>query len=141
MSSNNITNATTNATTLDGLQEGSATVPVTADITFIDYPTLLQVDITAIVGTFIFLTIAGVARNPLQGRAWFFLTSFLVIPFAISGAAILVEDIWDSSPEVKALKEYADIPRVFALAGFLYILIVFIGIMRLLSKTAKTKTS
>jgi hypothetical protein len=39
----------------------------------IDYATLLQVDITAIVGTFIFLTVVGLARTQYefqQKKAW-----------------------------------------------------------------------
>lgn len=101
----------------------------------IDYATLLQVDITAIVGTFIFLTVVGLARTQYelqQKKAWWILTSFLVISFAISRAAILIEDIWATNDIIKTVREQVDIPRIFALAGFLYILMVFIGIMRLM---------
>jgi hypothetical protein len=81
----------------------------------IDTSTLLQVDATAIVGIFIFLTIQSFSYNTSeyqQTRTRLFLTSFLVVPFAISALAILVEDNWNIEKEIN---ECVNIPKVAAI--------------------------
>jgi hypothetical protein len=87
----------------------------------IDNATLLQVDITAIVGTFIFLTIQQLSA----ARAWWFVTAFLVIPFTVSAMAILIEDIWASEYVIEVVQQHANIPSIAALAGLFYIFIIF----------------
>ncbi|MGC1134419.1 MAG: hypothetical protein WA941_16445 [Nitrososphaeraceae archaeon] len=98
----------------------------------IDNAVLLQVDITAIVGIFIFLTIEELALGKAgyqQRRIRWFHTSFLVIPFAVSALAILIEDNWSTSFVLKGVQQHVDIPKWAAIAGFAYILIVFVFIL------------
>jgi hypothetical protein len=87
----------------------------------IDSATLLQVDATVIVGIFIFLTIQ--AMTHLRG-----VTALLIIPFAASALAILVEDTWPTNYIVKWVQQEIDIPRWGAIAGFGYILVFFVGV-------------
>jgi hypothetical protein len=96
----------------------------------IDNAVLLQVDVTAIVGIFIFLTLQGVTVRGsqsalMQQRPWFFATSFLVIPFTVSAMAILIEYIWASEDIIRIIQQHSNIPAVTALGGFLYILLLF----------------
>ena len=95
---------------------------------FIDIPTLLQVDITAIVGIFIFLTVAQFW--PSAARPWLTLASLLVIPFALSALTILVEDIWSSEYIIRVIAYNFNLPKIFAFVGFLLIFVVFYGLYR-----------
>ena len=99
--------------------------PQVGDIAYIDNATLLQVDITAIVGIFIFLTIQQLTSG---ARVWSFVTAFLVIPFTVSAIAILIESIWASEYLIKVVQQNVNIPGVSALTGFFYILIIFVYI-------------
>ena len=83
---------------------------------------LLQVDITAIVGIFIFVTIAQVKMQ--EQKALLLLTSILVIPFAVSALFILIEDFLLSEYFVTLLKKLS-IPMWGAISGFAYIILVF----------------
>ena len=106
------TNAT-NATMLDR-QEGLT------DITYIDNATLLQVDATAIVGILIFLTLRQLSSgqpNPKGTLLLWHLTFAAVLPFALSAIFILYNAFYPDPTDWA--------PKLFAMLGFLYILIVF----------------
>lgn len=108
-------------------------LPKAADT--VDNATLLQVDITAIVGVFIFLTIAQLV--PSAGRPWWGLTAVLVIPFALSALAILAEDIWSTEYVMRVVAYNFRLPEAFALLGFGLIFIMFFYIFRKITKNIK----
>lgn len=88
----------------------------------IDNATLIQADITAIIGVIIFLTLQGVkpaadsTTKYKQRRAWFGLTAVLVIPFALSALTILIEDSWYRGNE--DAQESSHLAKIFAAVGF-----------------------
>ena len=81
----------------------------------IDNADLLQVDITAVLGILIFLTIG---QRAAERRYFTVTTAFMVIPFAISGLIVLVDDTWLGS-------NYLDEARFMAALGFLLIILYF----------------
>jgi hypothetical protein len=87
----------------------------------LDNAALLQVDITAKVGIFIFLTIEELALGPTRDQRrrtrWLF-TPILAIPFAVSALVILIEDNWSSNCIVKWVQNYANIPMISAIRRF-----------------------
>lgn len=83
----------------------------------IDNATLLQVDTTAIVGIFIFLTLEQLAN---ARRPWMVVTAILVIPFAVSTMLILIDETWFTGNG-----ELSHASRVLAIGGFGYILFIF----------------
>jgi hypothetical protein len=70
----------------------------------IDNATLLQVDVTALVGVLLFLTLQGFGGKVFttkQRHGMIFLTSVLVVPFSFSASAILVDETFPEHPAVK----------------------------------------
>jgi hypothetical protein len=69
---------------------GNATESINIYAISISNTTLLTVDVTAILGILIFLTIG---QRAAERKEWTFLTASLVIPFTISALMILVDDM------------------------------------------------
>ena len=67
-------------------------------------------DVTAVLGILIFLTIGQLAP---ERRHFTITTAFMVIPFAISGLIILVDDSWLGSKYLDQARFMADL-RIFA---------------------------
>ena len=105
----------------------------------IDNATLLQVDTTAIVGIFIFLTLQRFGQKEFnigqgvsirQPESMLIITSILVIPFAFSAMAILVGETYPNNPTVKYIVQQGlGISRNSAIIGFGYILFVFVYVL------------
>jgi hypothetical protein len=110
----------TNATTTNTINATPSDVEERV-IAHIDDGTLLQVDATAIVGIFIFLTLRQLLSyghsDPKSTLLLWRLTFIGVLPFAISAILILLNTFYP-------FREDAG-PRVFTLLGFLYILAIF----------------
>jgi hypothetical protein len=113
----------------------NASLPETAEV--IDNAALLQVDITAIVGVFIFLTIAQVMPSTSR-PAWWGLTSLIVVPFSLSAMAILVEDVMSTEYVMRVIAYNVRFPELLALFGFIIIFIMFFYIYRNLGKGKST---
>jgi hypothetical protein len=109
--------------------------PEVGDIGYIDNATLLQVDVTAIVGIFIFLTLKQLSHDQsdrMGALLLWRLTFAAVLPFAISALFILY-DAFYPYPEDWG-------PKVFAMIGFAYILVIF-GIIFLYQWIQARKTT
>jgi hypothetical protein len=112
----------------------STKLPAAADT--VDNAALLQVDIAAIVGVLIFLTISSVVR-PHERPPWWILTSLLVTPFAFSAMVILLEDIFASEYIMRVVAYNINIPEASAFLGFLLIFGFFVGVYRTMRKSQK----
>lgn len=96
----------------------------------IDNAVLLQMDVTAIFGISIFLTVhqhivgRKVETSEIERETWVVMVSTILIPFAASAMIILIGSI--SSTEVFALT----IASILAIIGFIILLLFFISLYR-----------
>ena len=94
-------------------------------------------------GIFIFLIIQSLGNRPLtvkqQNLNWVFV-SITVIPFAVSAIAILMEDAYPDIHAVKFMQEQVNLPKAAAIAGFVYILLTFIGIIAVIKSWERKNT-
>ena len=81
----------------------------------IDNAVLLQVDVTAVLGLLIFLTIG---QRATERRELSYSTAGMVIPFAISALMVLVDDTWMGNVNFF-------VSRFFTALGFFLILLYF----------------
>lgn len=125
------------------MPSGNTTQYQQGDLNTIDNATLLQVDITAIVGVLIFLTLqrsgGKIERsgeiNPMEFNPTG-ITYALVLPFAISGIFILVSDLLPT-PTFKDLN--ADFAKWMSIFGFAYIAaVLFLTYFRQATQRNKT---
>ncbi len=116
------------------IQLDSARLPAAADT--VDNAALLQVDIAAIVGVLVFLTISQIVR-PADRPPWWILTSLLVTPFAFSAMVILLEDAFANEYIVRVIAYNFNLPEASALLGFLLIFGFFVGVYRTMRKQQK----
>jgi hypothetical protein len=102
----------------------------------IDDITLLQVNTTAIIGIFIFLTLGRLSRNQPEHTTDFTrwgLTFALLIPFAASALSIMIKD---TVPYAES--HIGNLPNILTMVGFAYIIVVF-TLIYFIMRTASRK--